>query len=128
MAGFREGGEGVTTRVPIDGPRDRFAELEAIKGETYSGEFGLFNSDGVTPVELNGYTLTMYVWEGPTLKETVECEAGDEDGWVTASMSAAVTGALNPVAHHFEIWSDNGEGQIKLVLWGWLWVKGSCPQ
>lgn len=112
--------------APITGPRDRFANLEAVKGETYSGEFGIFNADGVTPVELEGYTLMMFIWEGATLRESVACEPSDEDGWVTASLSAAATGALNPVAHHFELWSDNGEGNRQLILWGWFWVRGEC--
>lgn len=111
---------------PIFGPQDRFANLEAVKGETYSGEFGLFNSDGITPIELEGYELTMFIWEGSALKHTVLCEAGEEPGWYKSNISSVVMAGLNPVAHHFELWSDNGLGQVKLVLWGWFWVKGEC--
>lgn len=111
---------------PIFGPQDRFANLEAIKGETYNGQFGLFNADGVTPIDLEGYTLTMFIWEGSELKHTVVCEASEEQGWNKVDISSAVMSSLNPVAHHFELWADNGLGQVKLVVWGWFWVKGEC--
>lgn len=113
---------------PIIGPQDRFASLEAVRGETYCGRIGIFNADGVTPAELTGFTVTMFIWEGGELKGTVVCPESEVEGagWLDVDISAAATAALNPVAHHFELWADNGAGQTKLILWGWLWLRGEC--
>ena len=112
--------------APIDGPQDRFANLEAVKGETYSGEIDIYNGDGVTPVDLTGYTLTFYLWNGNTLSSTKTCTLDAPNGIVRIPFSAVETAAMSPVAYHFELWADNGEGQVKLILWGWFWVKGEC--
>lgn len=118
----------MTERLPITGPQDRFANLEGVKGETYCGRIGIYNADGVTPVDLTGYTLTMFIWEGDELRKTALCTESQVEGagWVDVDISAAETAALNPVAHHFELWADNGAGQVKLIIWGWFWVRGQC--
>jgi len=113
-------------RTPIIGPQDRFANLDGIKGETYSGEITICQGDGITPVNLTGYALTFYAWEGELLKAEKTCTTVPAEGVVQIPLSTAEMAALNPVAHHFELWADNGEGQVKLILWGWFWVKGAC--
>lgn len=116
----------MTDKVPIVGPEDRFGELEAIQGETFSGEIILCQGDGVTPVDLSGYTVTFYIWKESVLKKQAVCVLVAADGVIKLSLSAAETAALSPVSHHFELWADNGEGQVKLLLHGWLWVHGTC--
>lgn len=111
---------------PICGPRDRFANLEGVVGETFYGEIIMYNGDGVTPVNLSGYTVTFKIWKGAVLTASKACELVPSDGVIKISMSAAEMLALEPVSYHFELWADNGEGQVKLVLWGWFWLNGGC--
>ena len=114
------------SRVPIVGPQDRFCSLEAVCGESYSSEVVIFNSDGVSPVDLSGYVLTFYLWEGALSRAVKVCEVVPADGIVKLSLSSAESAALSPVAHHFELWADNGEGQVKLIIWGYFWLRGAC--
>ena len=114
------------SKVPINGPTDRFANLETVKGETYDGEIDIYNSDGVTPVDLTGYTITLYLWKGDVLTNTKVCETTPAAGIIKMALSSVETEAMDPVAYHFELWADNGLGQVKLILWGWLWLHGEC--
>lgn len=114
------------SRIPITGPQDRFATLEGVKGETYTGEIIVCEGDGITPVDLTGYVVTFYVWEGDVVKAEKICVTTPEMGDIIISLSTTEMTDLAPLAYHYELWADNGEGQTKLILWGWFWVKGEC--
>ncbi len=116
----------MTNRQPITGPQDRFANLEGVRGESYAGEVVVCAGDGATPIDLTGYTLTLYLWEGEALAAESVCETEAADGVVKLAMSAAQTLAFKPIAYHFELWADNGSGGVKLILWGFFWFKGAC--
>ncbi|MEA5034237.1 hypothetical protein [Cloacibacillus evryensis] len=114
-------------RTKVNGPEDRFAELTAIQGETYSGEVQLFGPDGVTPIDLTGYTVSAYLWNGDTLSvDGQACMVTPATGKIEINFTAAQTAAFSPVAYHFELWATNGSGQSQLIIWGWFWVHGTC--
>lgn len=118
----------MTERLPITGPQDRFANLEGVRGENYSGEVVVCSGDGVTPIDLTGYVLTLYLWRGDAPAAEKVCETEAAAGVVKLALSSAETAAFAPVAYHFELWADNGEGAAKLILWGFFWFKGACTQ
>lgn len=112
---------------PVMGPTDRFGNLEAVRGETYEGEILICESNGVTPVDLSGYEVGFYLWgRDDALVLNKEPEVTAADGQIDITLTSTETEALEPIAYHFELWADNGEGQRRLLLWGWFWVKGEC--
>jgi hypothetical protein len=115
--------------TPIDGPQDRFARLEAVKGETYAGQVEIYAADGATPIDLTGYAVKFYLWEGTTpVVDGQVCTVTPASGRINIDLTAAQTLAMNPVSYHFELWARNTGGQNKLLLWGWFSVSGSCSQ
>lgn len=108
----------------IRGPQDRFAQIEAVVGETYSGEVIVYQGDGVTPVNLTGYTCSFKLYNDTTLVATASVTTVPTQGIVDIVLSAAQMAALSPVAYDFELWADNGAGQKEMIIWGWFWPRG----
>lgn len=119
------------TMTGYKGPQDRFGVMEAVKGESFDGEVLLYQSDGVTPINLMGLEFEFYLWNDISAPPVVTCNAAnlmitkvDADGSVGINIPTATMDGLDTVAHLFQLWADNGFGVRKMILWGYFWVKG----
>lgn len=113
-----------------NGPRDRFAALEAVRGETYNQKLTWYQSDGTTPLDLTGETITLNLYKDGAAAALKTLTAGSgiavdgKNGEMALYLSAGETAALEPIAYQYELWADNGAGERKLMLWGSFWVQG----